>query len=1039
MKWPDQREALVEFQVLGPVSFRVDDQPVRLGSDKERTLLASLLLHLGRPVALDTLIDRLWDGEPPAHARENTHSYVSRLRRRLRLTDPRSAHAPRIVSRAHTYTLETTEESVDWYRFQCLVAQAGARSAAGDDERAAVLLARAERLWQGDALAGLPGSWAETVRRSLAERRLSTTVSRIAAQLRLGRFTEVNSELSALVDRHPGDETLAGQLMLAYYGGDRYTDALRVFQRTRQLLTVEYGSRPGAELNRVHRGILDRLPVADLVRGRTPAAVEPPARRAVPGPPRNLPHQPPLVGRKAELRALNDLAGRPAEGTVIALASVGAVNGMAGVGKTALALHGAGLLARAYPDAQLYVDLRGHSSVAEPVGPSAALAVLLRLLGTPAETIPVELEGRTALWRTLLADRRAVVVLDDAVSADQVLPLLPGGSSSLTIVTSRRLLTGMPRARHITLDVLPTDDAVALFRAFAGDERALEERELTRIVGLCGHLPLAVELVASRFRAHPSWTLTTLGDRLARAEGRLAEIRDAEHEMVRAFDLTYQTLTREQRTAFRRLSLLPGPDFTVEWAAAVLGLTPPAAERTLESLLSCHLLREPTADRYQYHDLLREYGRSRSDSDDTEQERAEVLGRLTDFAIAATDRADRLTHPRRRVPAPGTAGHRSPDQVPGWPDAGAAKAWLTTERVNLLAVEEDARARGRVGDAARIACSLAGFLVEECHWRDARRVLEPAVDHWAGTPDRGTLCHALLHLSGAHARTARYPQAAAAGERALELAREIGDTGAEAEILRDLGTLHWHLGDHRTALTRFQDSFAIVARTDDPLGLAGLHNNMAVSLLFLGDHARALEHFRKSLAGFTDAGQHAARGKTLNNIGDLQMRTGDVDSALRSFEESLALLEHSGNRYDRATVRCSLADALTEAGDITAALPLYEEALTEFRTLGDRKSQADILTGLGESHRRINDPENAVRHLLEALDISRAIGAAHQEIRALHGLGRIHLETGRTDSAEEYLRSAVSLAERTQDADEKAAAEQTLATLRKGRNLPAGS
>ncbi|MGW5861293.1 AfsR/SARP family transcriptional regulator [Streptomyces sp. NPDC055239] len=1019
----------MEFQVLGPVGLEVDGRRVELGSDKERVLLAALALDLGRPVALDMLMDRLWDGEPPPHARENAHSYVSRLRRRLRLADPSSASAPRIVSRAHTYTLEAARESVDWHRFQDLVAQAGA-VAAGDDERTAALLDRAERLWRGEALAGLPGLWAETMRRTLAERLLTVTVSRFGASLRLGRFAEVSAELSALVDRHPGDETLAGQLILAYYGSDRYTEALRVHQESRQLLMTQYGSRPGAELNRIHRGILDRIPAADLVLGRLPSprpsTAPPPAR---PHRPRNLPHQPPLVGRHAELQALSTAVDAAAgDGSVITLECVSTVSGMAGIGKTAVAVHGAHQLAERYPAAQLYVDLRGHSPIGEPLSAGAALTTLLRLLGTPAETIPVELEARTALWQTTLAERRAVIVLDDAVSTDQIRPLLPSGSPSLTIITSRRHLTGLPHARHIPLDVLPTNDAIALFRAFAGRERALDIQEITRIVRLCGHLPLAIELVASRFRAHPAWTLTTLTDRLTRTEGRLGELRDTEREMGRAFDLTYQTLTEEQRAAFHRLSLLPGPDLTAYSAAAALGLPPAAAERLLESLLACHLLREPTPDRYQFHDLLREYGHHRSLADDTEQDRAAALWRLMDFHVAAAERADRLAYPRRNKPAPpGDSGHV---HLPHWPDAPAARSWFATERANLLATELHAHNRGNHGTAARLAYAMAGFLNEECHWHDARTVLQHAADHWSRTDEQAALCRTLLHLSAVHAHTARYQEAAESGDRALRIARATGDTEAEAEVLRTLGTLNWHLGDHRAALALFQDSFAIRARSGDSLDRARLHNNMAVTLLFLGEHDRALGHFEKSLSGFTEASDHTALGKTLNNIGDLYMRRGDLNSARRSFEESLASLEHSGNRYDRATVRGSLADALSESGDTTAALALYQETLTEFHELGDRKSQADTLIGLGEAHRKAGNTEKALRQLQEALDIARMIGAAHQEIQALHRIGQAHFDAGRFNSAREHLEDAVSLADHTHDADEKAKAKSVLAAVR---------
>ncbi|WLW58720.1 ATP-binding protein [Streptomyces sp. YU58] len=913
---------------------------------------------------------------------------------------------------------------------------AGRRPAAdGDDERTAALLDRAERLWRGDALAGLPGLWPESARRTLAERRLGATVSRIAALLRLGRFAELTPELSALVERHPGDETLAGQLMLAYYGTDRYTEALRVHQEVRQFLLTQFGSRPGAELNRVHSGILDRVPAADLVRsGRAPTgtasaprttADRAPRAQPSPLPPRNLPHQPPLVSRATELRALSSMVETEAEeGAVISVESVSTVTGMAGIGKTAVALDGASRLTERFPDAQLYLDLRGSSPVSDPLGPATALATLLRLLGAPAETIPLELEGRTALWRTMLAERRAVIVLDDAVSTAQIRPLLPSGSSSLTIVTSRRHLTGLPHARHIPLDVLPDDDAVALFRAFAGGERTADTEEITRIVHHCGGLPLAIELVASRFRAHPSWTLTTLADRLARPGGRLEEIRDADLEVSHVFDLMYQTLSDDERTAFRRLSLHIGPDFTAEAAAASLNLPLAAAERRLERLLALHLVREPTPDRFRYHDLLREYGRSRALLDDSEQERSDVLCRLTDFYAAAADRADRVGYPRRVRCAPPPDG--PPSGLPCLPDAGAARSWFTAERVNLLAAEAHARAQGRPGTAARLAYAMAGFLNTECHWHDAHTVLRPAVDHWSDTGDLAALCRGLAHLSALYAHTARYPEAAETGERALDIARSTDDVEAEAEALRTLGTLHWHLGEHREALVLFQKSFGLTAVSGDAWDRARGYNNIAVTLLFLGQHDRAREHFEKALSGFREAGDDTALGKTLNNLGDLHMRAGDLESARRSFEKALFFLEKSGNRYDRATVRGSLADALTESGETAAAAALYQETLAEFRALADRKSQADTLIGLGEAHRRAGDTAGAIQHLTAALDIAQDIGAAHQEAQAQRRLGQAHFTAGHLASARHHLEIALSLAERMYDMDLTMSAQKAL-------------
>ncbi|MFI0775402.1 tetratricopeptide repeat protein [Streptomyces sp. NPDC021212] len=1011
------------------MGIQLDGERLELGSDKERTVLAALVLDIGRPVSMEALIGRLWDGEPPPRARENTHTYISRVRKRLRLAGT-SPEAPRITSRAHTYVLEADPATVDLHHFQRLADLAGTLATSGDDERIVDLLARADRLWQGEALAGLPGMWAETVRRALTERRLHTTVSRIAATFRLGRFADSVGELSVLVRQHPEDETLAGQLMLAYYGSGRYTDALRVHQQARQRLMAEFGSRPGAELNRIHRGVLDRIPVDSLVRGaeaNAPAAPASAPPAPAPSPPRNLPYQPPLVGRRSELDALIACVDTASgEGRVLTLETV---SGMAGVGKTAVALATARLLAPQFPDGQVFLDLRAHAPTQEPLSPSAALATLLRQFGVPAETIAVRLDELIAQWRTTLAERRALIVLDDAAGPDQVSPLLPGSSSSLTIITSRRNLTGLPHALPVPLDVLPTEDAVALFRNFAGEERTQDLAETARIVRLCGHVPLAIELVANRFRSRPSWTLTTLGERLMRGTGPLAEIRNADEEMVRAFDLSYRALDQAQRRTFRTLGLHPGPDFTAEAAAVLLDLPLDKTERLIEDLLECHLLREPAPNRYRYHDLLGEYAVMLAHSEDTCQERAQALERLITFYRLSAEQADRLAYPRR-VRLDGHHADQRPSALPSLRNTDEARAWFAAERGNLLAAERHARHHGSPRSAAGIAHALAGFLDAECHWQDASDILQHAADHWSRTGDRSALCHALLCLSSIHASTGRYPQAARTGEQALDIARTTGDRGAEVESYRVLGVLHWHLGENQKAVTLHQKALAISTTAGNVWDQARCRNNIAISLLALGDMDRALEHFQRAISGFRSEGDQWGLVRTLNNLGDLYAHKGDLAQAKQTFEQLLPLTESTGNLYAYAMVRTNLGSILTESGEPNGALTLHRAALKDFCSLGDRKSQATAYNGLGEAQHKNGSLEESIESHTKALDIARDIGTAQEITRALRGLGRAELTGGRLDSAAEHLGAAIVAAHTVNAPDEEARARSVLAEAR---------
>ncbi|MFE0062908.1 BTAD domain-containing putative transcriptional regulator, partial [Streptomyces sp. NPDC059003] len=665
------------IRVLGPVELRRDGRGDALGSAKERLVLAALALDAGRPVSLDTLIRRLWDDAPPAKPRASVHAYAARLRRRLRAADGDGGAL--LVQQAHTYTLAVRPEQVDCHRFHDLAHHARALTDSGDDAQALELLREAEALWRGEPLAGLPGLWAEHVRAGLEEKLLAARLTRFGIELRRGRFAELVPEVGALLDQYPSDETLACQLMTAAYGCGRQTDALRVYDTVRRHLREHLGTDPGEALSRLHRLVLNGAPVHELVPLPEPAVAAP----------RTLPSHPELVGREDELASLLRAAGAPEPGTpgaprgaVIALQ---AISGMAGVGKSLLALHAARHLGPRFPDGAIHLDLRAHSPGQLPLTPEAALTALLRVLGVPAGALPDSLDELVGLWRTLLSARRAVIVLDDAAGPEQLRPLLPGASPSLVIITSRRRITGLPGVRPLLLDVLPPDDAVTLFRRLAGPERTERAGDVADIVRLCGYLPLGVELAAGRLASRPAWTTGTLLHRLTHGHGRLAEIRDGCREIALAFEVSYMTLTTEERTVFRRLGLQLGPDFEPFATAALADLPVARTERVLESLLDAHLIQEPKPERYTFHDLLGEYARTLSLSEDPADERQSAILRLIDFYVVAADAADRLVYPRHArpdLPRPARAA-----AAPPWPGAAAARGWLVAERAGLIAAE----------------------------------------------------------------------------------------------------------------------------------------------------------------------------------------------------------------------------------------------------------------------------------------------------------------------------------------------------------------
>ncbi|MEV0444843.1 BTAD domain-containing putative transcriptional regulator [Streptomyces spectabilis] len=983
------------IRVLGPVELRGAGPGERLGSAKERLVLAALALDAGRPVSLDTLIHRLWDDAPPAKPRASVHAYAARIRRRLR-----AAHdGELLLQQAHTYTLALHPRHVDCHRFAELADRARVLTDGGGDAEALGLLREAEELWRGEPLAGLPGLWAERVRAGLEEKHLAAHLTRFGIELRRGHFAELVPEVGALLEQYPSDETLACQLMTAAYGCGRQSDALRVYDTVRRRLREQLGTDPGDALTRLHRLVLNGAPLHELL---------PPPEPAVAAP-RTLPSHPELVGREHELAAI--LSAAPAQAAPGAVITLQAVSGMAGVGKSLLAVHAARHLGGRYPDGQIHLDLRAHSPGQEPLAPEAALRALLRVLGVPARAIPDTLDELVSLWRTLLSTRRAVIVLDDAAGPEQLRPLLPGASPSLVIITSRRRMTGLPGVRPVLLDVLPPDDAAALFRRLAGQERTGRAHEVADIVRLSGYLPLAIELAAGRLASRPAWTTANLLHRLTHGHGRLAEIRDGSREMVRAFEVSYMTLTTEERAVFRRLGLQLGPDFETFTTAALTGLPAHRAERVLESLLDAHLIQEPKPERYVFHDLLGEYARTLSLSEDPADERAGALRGLIDFYVQASDAADRLVYPRRARPdLPRPARGRA---APAWPGPDAARHWLTAERPGLIAAERHCRTEGATQDAALLAGALANFLDEEGYSAEAQRMLAAAAAHWRAAAEPNAEVHALLHLATAQSRCARYDQAGTALRRARDVADRLGDTTLRAEVRHQLGVLHWNLGRLPDALAHQNAALALRLPTGDLWQIARSQNNLGITRLYLGDVRRAEEHFNAALSGFHASGDDREKAHVLNNLSDLQGNLGHQESARDFLRRALELLAESGSPSEHAITQVNLAHTMNSPAELDAMLDLYRDSLNTFRRIGDRRNASITLHDMGLALSAARHFHEAADQHRRALDLARGIGAAHEEVQALLGLGAAEERTGQPAAAAGHLEAAIEVADRS--------------------------
>ncbi|MFJ6136229.1 AfsR/SARP family transcriptional regulator [Kitasatospora sp. NPDC092286] len=1024
----------MEFHLLGSVELSVNGRVLPPGPGKQRLLLAALALDVGKPLSHESLAYRLWGEDPPPSAVGSLYSHVSRLRGNLlRATEGKGLDHPgeaaEIDTQSHTYVLRVDPQLIDWHRYTDLSRRARTLADNGEDTQARTVLSRAEELWRGEPLAGLPGSWAQATRTTMTDQRLATTLLRVEVELRLGRFSDLVPELTALREQRPTDERLAGHLMTALYGSGRQAEALGVYPAVVRLLRAELGTAPGEWLTRLHDRMLHGAPLPDPLARPAAGRARPTAPPPAPSP-SNLPGRQHMIGREEELQLL--LAGAGVELEYGGVVTVSSILGMPGVGKTTLALHAAHQMREQFPDGHVYLNLRAHAGTQHPLPSEAAGTMLLRRLGVPAATIPLDAEEIFSLCCEALASRRAVVVLDDASSAAQVRPLLPAAPSSLIIVTSRQQLAELPGSRPIFLNVLPVDDAVALFTETVGQERANDRGRIIEIVDRCGLLPLAIEIIASRFKGHPSWTLDHLAQRLSRKTGRLTEIRNGSASIARAFEVSYQSLPAGHRSAFRLLGLYPGPDIGLHAAAALIGRTVDETDRILEALLHCHLLQENTPERYQLHDLLREFAVALALKEGGERRDA-AIRRVLGFALRAADRADRLLYPHRsRLPLPAldqlTCAEALLDDLElNSPEF--AREWLEAEHASLAALVTYTRSIDLPEAGAWLSHVLAGHLDAEAYWSEAHDMHQAAATHWHSVSNDRYEARALINLGATLANASRYPSAMEALECGLALARSENDLDGTAEALSLLGSLLWHQGFLHEALARQEEALQIRQETGDRWNTARCLANIGIVQSSLGDAKMALTAYSSALPLARYFNDKIFELRILNNLGDLHLGARNHQAARDTFERILDIGGDFMSSLDLSVVQINLAAALRIPEELDRALILYRSALTTFRSLGSIRTEVNALNGLGDTLRTAGRCADAHDQHAIALELARSIGTAREEAAALRGLGCCEHALGLETEAARHLAAAIALADRIQAAEEATLAREALADL----------
>jgi DNA-binding SARP family transcriptional activator len=897
-----------------------------------------------------------------------------------------------LVSVGESYKLRADAERLDLLEFGDLLARARGAVAAGDAAGACEVYERALGLWRGDPAADVTMLRGHPAVTGLARQRAEAVLEYAEAAAAAGCPDRVLEHVRALADREPLDERVHARLMIGLAATGQQAAALRVFEQLRARLDHELGITPGPELSdarmRILRGEVDGQagpltaggsatpreaprerragPGGTARPGRTTESGEtarpvratgpgsttgpvgsgepsgarerekgigaPPRPRSGPVLPRQLPSAPrQFAGRAGELKALWEVLDQAGDrpGAVV----ISAIGGMAGIGKTALAVHWAHEVADRFPDGQLFVDLHGVGPVAAPAEPAQVIAWFLASLGVPVTQIPADPQAQAALYRSVLADKRVLIVLDNARDADQVRPLLPGSPGCLVLVTSRTQLTGLVAAEGahlLPLDVLDQSEAHELLASRLGPDRLVAEpRAVGGLVELCGRLPLALAITAARAAARPGFSLAVLADELRDEADRLDALDTGESasSVRQVFSWSGRQLTDPAARMFRLLGLHPGPQISVAAAASLAGVSPGEARRALAELTGAHLLTEPDPGRYALHDLLRAYATEQAHTTDTEAERHAAIHRTLDHYLHTAHAAALVISPARAPipldpPAPGV----TPEPLADHPQA---MAWFDAERQVLVSAITQAAENGPERYAWRLAWATTHFLDRRGYW----------------------------HEKAAIQRTA------------LGAAERIGDKAGQATAHRFLATACIRLADYGPARVHLTDCIKFYREVGDRHGEA--HAQMALTVVAVREDrtAEALGHSEQALGLFRVIDDRIGQAVALNNVGWCHVLLGDYERGRTVCQEALVLDRELGERHSEAHILDSLARAEHNLGNLTEAARCYRQALDILQEVDDRYLQAEILSHLGDTHHAAGDRQQARNAWREALAI----------------------------------------------------------------------
>ncbi len=972
----------MRFRILGPLEVFDNERQVSIGGPQQRGLLAVLLLNANRVVSAERLVEYLWGEQPPQTARGLLQGCVAGLRRVLKTTDAFGTRQP-LVSRAPGYLIDVRVGELDLASFEELVAKASAVAAdsvVGLKERSA-LLTQALDLWRGPVVDGINLDPVRVEAAHLEERRLAALEERIEVELRLDRQVALIGELRGHVRTYPLRERFWALLIRALAGAGRQADALAAYAELRANLVDELGMEPSATVQELHRQIVAGPPPTarsrrdEQPRGTVPAQL--PAQTSA------------FTGRSDALRTLDGLLSDADDGVAI-----GVISGTPGVGKTTLAVHWAHRVRDRFQDGQLYVNLRGFET-APPVRPIDALAGFLRALGVRPDQVPVDVDQASALYRSMLAGKRVLVVLDNARSAEQARPLLPGNPGCAVIVTSRQRLGGLiarEGGQLVPLDVLSELEAQELLAELLGSERtAGEASSAAELVRLCANLPLALRISAAGLAVHPEQSIASYVDHLQES-GQLDALRlgDDEDVAVRgAFDLSYEGLDPQARKLFRLLGLVPGPDVTLDAAAALLGSDPAEARALLKQLAAAHLVGEVGLGRYSFHDLLRLYAEDRAVAEDTDSQRAFAVDRLYGWYLDAVGAAASLLYPlvlRLQVRESPRSTHA---------DAAAALSWLDAERTNLVAAVVHAAARGvRPASAWLLADAVRGYFWLRRHSVDWLAVAQAAQDLAEEAGDFHAQAAAHFSLGMAYLSLNQYADAIEHQQRAFSLSRKANWQAGQVNALTNLGLVHFERGDLELAAAHHVQALSINRRLGSIRGEGFNLKNLGHIALVRGELAEAREHLEQALRHHDKIDDLHGRAADHTHLGELHHLLGSLGEARSALTEAVDLNRQVGNVNGEGRALGLMALLESDLGAHEVALDHAERAVALVKGTSDRYTEAGVLNVLGTVRLRMDASRLALGQHLSARHLAAETSARYPETVSQLGLAIAYQRLG---------------------------------------------